>query len=55
MPYTTPLTDLPVSWPSADAPIVDKDGKATPEFRRLLDQMRRYLKPVDAALDQLEP
>jgi hypothetical protein len=55
MPYTTPLADLPVSWPSADAPIVDQGGKPTPEFRRLLDQLRRYLGPADAALDEVEP
>jgi len=55
MPYTVTLVDPPVSWPSADAQLVDKDGKATPEFRRLLDQLRRYLVPVDAALDELEP
>lgn len=56
MPYTTPLVDLPVSWPSYDAQLVDpQTGKATPEFQRLLDQLRRYLKPVDDALDELEP
>lgn len=55
MPYTTPLVDLPVSWPSTDAQLVDKDGKATPEFRRLLDQLRRYLVAANAALDELEP
>ncbi len=55
MAYTVPLKPLPTAHPNSQAPIVDKDGKPTPEFFRLLNQRRAWEVAADAALREVEP
>jgi hypothetical protein len=55
MPYTTPLADLPSTWPTTQAPLVDDNKRAARELATLLQQLRVYLRTVDDALRQVEP
>lgn len=55
MPYTVPLKAKPTAIPSPSGPIVDKNGLPTPEFYTWVIQVTDWIKPIDAAVRQVEP
>lgn len=54
MPYTLPL-DRPPPFPSAQAPIVDAEGKPTPAFANWLEAMRQWADRIYAGAVEVEP